>query len=150
MSAFTGQFYLSIMQQPCWLSLKYLTETEGIQRGREWGEENASCLSGFVGLCMCQCFDIFWMIYIVINSELGSPPSPEMSVCWRQWQTWITLGKLFVQQLYHFPHYHAQTFLNVYFSHYSSVCILQKPNGDSRLVHWSVCNKTKRDTPLHH
>lgn len=143
---YTGQYYLSVMPQQCWLSLKSLTETERIQRGGEWGEENTSCLSGFVGLCICHCFDVFWMIYIVNNSVLGSLPSPEMAGWWRQRQTRITLNKLLVQHPHHFPHYHIQTFLRIYLSHCSSVCILvcvlQKPNGDSRLLHWSICNKT--------
>ncbi len=116
---YTGQNYL------CYATA-VLVVLEKPHRNREyregeWGEENTSRLSGFVGLCICQCFDIFWMIYIVNISELGSPPSPEMTGWWRQRQMWITLSKLLVQHPRHFPHYHIQTSLNIYLSHIQSV-----------------------------
>lgn len=104
--------------------------------GREWGKENISCLSGFAGLCICQCFDILWMVYIVNNSELGSPPflrdvwlvvtTTDVDYSWET--SCATPSPLSILLLTDFSEHLSQSLL-IY-----SVCILQKLIVGSRLV----------------
>lgn len=124
MSAYTQGRIIFVMPHLCYATA-VLVVLEKPLRNREYREEEREgkkILHAWVDLLAFVY--AFWMIYIVNISELGSPPSPEMTGWWRQWQMWITLSKLLVQHPHRFPHYHIQTSLNMFLSHCASVCIL--------------------------